>query len=80
RVVPRERLFEQVWGYSIEFSSNTLDVYMYRLRKKSALHCLTRVGYRRLTSGGNAVVMRSACIAAAFLPTTAEMRKVQFAR
>ncbi len=34
RVVPRERLFEQVWGYSIEFSSNTLDVYMYRLRKK----------------------------------------------
>lgn len=34
RVIPRERLFEQVWGYSIEFSSNTLDVYMYRLRKK----------------------------------------------
>ncbi len=34
RVVPRNWLFEQVWGYSIEFSSNTLDVYMYRLRKK----------------------------------------------
>ncbi len=34
RVIPREQLFEQVWGYSIEFSSNTLDVYMYRLRKK----------------------------------------------
>lgn len=37
RVIPRERLFEQVWGYSIEFSSNTLDVYMYRLRKKIEL-------------------------------------------
>jgi DNA-binding response OmpR family regulator len=34
RVIPREHLFEQVWGYSIEFSSNTLDVYIYRLRKK----------------------------------------------
>lgn len=34
RVIPREQLFEQVWGYSIEFSSNTLDVYIYRLRKK----------------------------------------------
>jgi DNA-binding response OmpR family regulator len=34
RVIPREQLFEQVWGYSIEYSSNTLDVYIYRLRKK----------------------------------------------
>ncbi len=34
RVIPREQLFERVWGYSIEFSSNTLDVYIYRLRKK----------------------------------------------
>lgn len=30
----RGRLFELVWGYDIEFSSNTLDVFVYRLRGK----------------------------------------------
>jgi len=34
RALSREILFEEVWGYDIEFSSNTLDVFVYRLRKK----------------------------------------------
>lgn len=34
RAMSREILFEQVWGYDIEFSSNSLDVFVYRLRQK----------------------------------------------
>lgn len=34
RALSREILFEQVWGYDIEFSSNSLDVFVYRLRQK----------------------------------------------
>ncbi|MBS1723822.1 MAG: response regulator transcription factor [Armatimonadetes bacterium] len=34
RALSRERLFEEVWGYDIEFSSNSLDVFVYRLRQK----------------------------------------------
>lgn len=34
RALSRETLFEQVWGYDIEFSSNSLDVFVYRLRQK----------------------------------------------
>jgi DNA-binding response OmpR family regulator len=34
RALSREQIFEQVWGYDIEFSSNTLDVMVYRLRTK----------------------------------------------
>lgn len=34
RALSREQIFEQVWGYDIEFSSNTLDVIVYRLRNK----------------------------------------------
>jgi DNA-binding response OmpR family regulator len=34
RALSREQIFEQVWGYDIEFSRNTLDVMVYRLRGK----------------------------------------------
>ncbi|MCE9557690.1 MAG: response regulator transcription factor [Armatimonadetes bacterium] len=34
RALSREQIFEQVWGYDIEFSSNILDVIVYRLRNK----------------------------------------------
>jgi DNA-binding response OmpR family regulator len=34
RAISREALFEAVWGYELEFNSNSLDVLMYRLRKK----------------------------------------------
>lgn len=32
--VDRETLYRQVWGYDIDYASNTLDVYMHRLRRK----------------------------------------------
>ncbi|MGE0000819.1 MAG: response regulator transcription factor [Fimbriimonadaceae bacterium] len=32
--VARDRAFSSVWGYNIEFASNTLEVTVYRLRKK----------------------------------------------
>jgi DNA-binding response OmpR family regulator len=34
RVISRESLFDRVWEFDIEFSSNSLDVHIYRLRKK----------------------------------------------
>jgi DNA-binding response OmpR family regulator len=34
RAISREQLFDEVWGYELEFSSNTLDVLIYRLRQK----------------------------------------------
>lgn len=34
RAISREMLFETVWGYDIEFSSNSLEVLIYRLRNK----------------------------------------------
>ncbi len=34
RVLSRDTIFEQVWGYDIDFNSNSLDVIMYRLRRK----------------------------------------------
>jgi PAS domain-containing protein len=34
KVVDRETLFRETWGYENAFGSNTLDVYMHRLRKK----------------------------------------------
>jgi DNA-binding response OmpR family regulator len=54
RVLTREVLFETVWGYEMDFNSNSLDVYMYRLRKKLEsdpdnpryLHTLKGYGYR----------------------------------
>ncbi|MFZ4507472.1 MAG: response regulator transcription factor [Fimbriimonas sp.] len=34
RAISREQLFEHVWGFEIEFSSNSLEVLVYRLRGK----------------------------------------------
>ena len=34
KVVARETLFERVWGYDMSFNSNSLEVYIYRIRKK----------------------------------------------
>lgn len=34
KALERDWVFEQVWGFDSEFSSNSLDVYVYRLRKK----------------------------------------------
>ena len=34
KVVAREALFERVWGYDMSFNSNSLEVYVYRIRKK----------------------------------------------
>lgn len=33
-VLQRDRLFEAVWGYEDDFNSNSLDVFVYRLRSK----------------------------------------------
>ena len=57
RVLERETLFEQVWGYDDEFNSNSLEVFVYRLRSKlekaaglRMIETVRGVGYR-LTSG-----------------------------
>ena len=34
RAISREQLFETIWGYEIEFNSNSLEVLIYRLRGK----------------------------------------------
>lgn len=34
RALSREMLFEEVWGFEIDFNSNSLDVFVYRLRQK----------------------------------------------
>ncbi len=34
RALSREMLFEQVWGYEIDFNSNSLEVMVYRFRNK----------------------------------------------
>lgn len=34
RVLDRDTIFEQVWGYDPDFNSNSLDVIVYRLRRK----------------------------------------------
>lgn len=54
RVLSRDTLFEKVWGYEIDFNSNSLDVYIYRIRKKIEpdpdnpryLHTLRGYGYK----------------------------------
>ncbi|AIE85353.1 response regulator transcription factor [Fimbriimonas ginsengisoli] len=54
RVLTRESLFERNWGFDIEFSSNSLDVHIYRLRKKiepdpdhpTYIHTVRGYGYR----------------------------------
>lgn len=58
RVLERETLFEQVWGYDDEFNSNSLEVFVYRLRSKlekaggvRMIETVRGVGYR-LSAGG----------------------------
>lgn len=54
RVLNRDTIFERVWGYGAEFGSNSLDVYLYRLRQKIEdhpskpryLHTVRGYGYR----------------------------------
>lgn len=53
RVLEREQLFESVWGYDDEFNSNSLDVFVYRLRNKlekasgkKAIQTVRGFGYR----------------------------------
>jgi len=52
RVVSRARLYDDVWDYEVDISSNTLDVHMSRLRRALAgsrqvsIRTLRGVGYR----------------------------------
>lgn len=52
RTIRREDLFEAVWGFSSDFSSNTLDVHISRLRRKligcgpASIRTRRGVGYR----------------------------------
>jgi len=52
RVVTRARLYDDVWDFEVDISSNTLDVHMSRLRRALAtsasvtVQTLRGVGYR----------------------------------
>lgn len=53
RALSREQLFDHTWGYDIEFSTNTLEVLIYRLRNKleragcpGCIHTLRGFGYK----------------------------------
>lgn len=54
KVVSREELFSHSWGFDISFGSNSLDVYIYRLRRKLEpqpdrpryLHTIKGYGYK----------------------------------
>ncbi|HLO99831.1 MAG TPA: response regulator transcription factor [Fimbriimonas sp.] len=53
RTLEREQLFETVWGYEEDFNSNSLDVFVYRLRNKlekasghRLIHTVRGYGYR----------------------------------
>lgn len=54
KVVSREDLFSHSWGFDISFGSNSLDVYIYRLRRKLEaqpdrpryLHTIKGYGYK----------------------------------
>lgn len=54
RAISRDMLFETVWGYELDFNTNSLDVYIYRIRKKLEidpnnpvyLHTVRGFGYR----------------------------------
>jgi DNA-binding response OmpR family regulator len=53
RALGREALFETIWGYELEFNSNSLEVMVYRLRQKiekdggpKVIHTLRGFGYK----------------------------------
>jgi two-component system response regulator MprA len=43
RVLSRAQIFQEVWGYDIEFSSNSLDVFVAALRRKTEHRGSTRL-------------------------------------
>lgn len=52
RVIPRQTIFETVWGYDLAFASNSLEVYIGCLRRKTEaegeprlIHTIRGVGY-----------------------------------
>ena len=52
QVLTRSQIFERVWGYDFGFSSNSLDVYVMYLRRKTEaegeprlVHTVRGVGY-----------------------------------
>ena len=52
RVLTRERIFDEVWGYDLRFASNSLNVYVGYLRRKTEvggrprlIHTVRGVGY-----------------------------------
>ncbi len=59
RAISRDMLFETVWGYELDFNTNSLDVYIYRLRKKIEvdpnnpvyLQTMRGFGYRLVNPG-----------------------------
>lgn len=53
RALSRDTIFESVWGFDPEFNSNSLDVFVYRLRlkiegaaKRKLLHTVRGFGYK----------------------------------
>jgi len=62
RVLPRTQILEHVWGYDFDPTSNLVDVYIQRVRKKLSPHgepafieTVRGVGYRfRPPAGGAA--------------------------
>lgn len=54
RAISRDQLFQTVWGYDMDFSTNSLDVHVYRIRKKleenpekpQYFHTLRGYGYK----------------------------------
>lgn len=60
KAVSREQLFDEIWGYDIEFNSNSLEVLVYRLRAKiaaceapSPIKTLRGFGYKWDTSSAS---------------------------
>lgn len=60
RVLPRTQILEHVWGYDFDPSSNLVDVYVQRVRKKlspegepALIETVRGVGYRFQPVGGN---------------------------
>ena len=58
RPVSRTDLFHKIWGYDPQFNSNSLEVYVYRIRKKiepeadhpTILKTVRGIGYRLVLS------------------------------
>ena len=53
QVIPREIIYERVWGYEAEVTSNTIDAFVRLLRKKidlpgqqKLIHNVRGVGYK----------------------------------